>query len=147
MPVKPKLGQNFLVDSEATQRIAASIGDLSGRTVVEIGPGRGAITATLAARAGHVIAVELDRELAARLRAEFSAERVTVVEQDVLQFDFAEAATFAGPRRADGAARGGGSCGCAARLAGLWPAFGHCADAWAGRAAVYVASLVILAAA
>jgi 16S rRNA (adenine1518-N6/adenine1519-N6)-dimethyltransferase len=98
MPVKPKLGQNFLVDSEATQRIAASIGDLSGRTVVEIGPGRGAITATLAARAGHVLAVELDRELAARLRAEFPAERVTVVEQDVLQFDFAAASLIAGQR-------------------------------------------------
>ena len=57
MPVKPKLGQNFLHDVQATQRIAASLGDLSGRTVVEIGPGRGAITASLAARAAHVIAV------------------------------------------------------------------------------------------
>ncbi|MGD0830204.1 MAG: 16S rRNA (adenine(1518)-N(6)/adenine(1519)-N(6))-dimethyltransferase RsmA [Terracidiphilus sp.] len=98
MPVKPKLGQNFLVDSEATQRIAASIGDLSGRTVIEIGPGRGAITATLAARAGHVVAVEIDRELAARLRGEFPPERVTVVERDVLQFDFAAASAAAGER-------------------------------------------------
>ncbi len=101
MPAKPKLGQNFLVDDEAIQRIAASIGDLAGRTVVEIGPGRGAITAALAARAAHVIAVELDRELAAALRVQFMLNqpaRVTVIEQDVLQFDFAAAAKTAGEK-------------------------------------------------
>jgi 16S rRNA (adenine1518-N6/adenine1519-N6)-dimethyltransferase len=96
MPAKPKLGQNFLVDTEAMQRIAASIGDLSGRTVVEIGPGRGAITATLAARAAHVLAVELDHVLALHLRVQFPPERVTIVEQDVLDFDFEKArANFA----------------------------------------------------
>jgi 16S rRNA (adenine1518-N6/adenine1519-N6)-dimethyltransferase len=98
MPVKPKLGQNFLNDPQAIQRIAASIGDLSGRTVVEIGPGRGAITAALAARAKHLVAVELDRGLAADLRAQFPANRVTVIEQDVLQFDFAAASASAGER-------------------------------------------------
>jgi 16S rRNA (adenine1518-N6/adenine1519-N6)-dimethyltransferase len=101
MPAKPKLGQNFLVDSEAIQRIAASIGDLASRTVVEIGPGRGAITSELAARAAHVVAVELDRELAAALRVQFlldKAARVTVVEQDVLHFDFDAASEAAGQR-------------------------------------------------
>jgi 16S rRNA (adenine1518-N6/adenine1519-N6)-dimethyltransferase len=101
MPVKPKLGQNFLVDPEAIQRIAASIGDLTGRTVVEIGPGGGAITGELAARAAHVLAVELDHELALHLRVHFPQEastRVTVVEQDVLQFDFAAASAAAGER-------------------------------------------------
>jgi len=68
--------------------------------VVEIGPGQGAITATLAARAGHLIAVELDRELAAQLREQFPPERVTVVEQDVLRFDFAAASAAAGERLA-----------------------------------------------
>jgi 16S rRNA (adenine1518-N6/adenine1519-N6)-dimethyltransferase len=95
MPAKPKLGQNFLIDSGAIQRIAASIGDLAGRTVVEIGPGRGAITESLAARAAHVLAVELDRDLAAALRVQFlldSSARVNVVEEDILQFDFAAAA-------------------------------------------------------
>jgi 16S rRNA (adenine1518-N6/adenine1519-N6)-dimethyltransferase len=91
MPIKPKLGQNFLNDTEAIQRIAGSLGDLTGRTVVEIGPGRGAITGALAARAGHLLAVELDRELVPLLRAEFPAERVTVFEQSVLHFDFAAA--------------------------------------------------------
>lgn len=98
VPPKPKLGQNFLEDPQAAQRIVAALGDMTGRTVVEIGPGRGAITGALAANAGHVVAVELDRELAAELRGQFPAERVTVAEQDVLQFDFAAAAARAGGR-------------------------------------------------
>lgn len=98
MPIKPKLGQNFLNDTEAIQRIAASLGDLTGRTVVEIGPGRGAITGALAARAGHLLAVELDRELVPLLRAEFPAEHVTVFEESVLHFDFEAAALKAGER-------------------------------------------------
>jgi 16S rRNA (adenine1518-N6/adenine1519-N6)-dimethyltransferase len=100
MPVKPKLGQNFLDDAEAVQKIVAALGDLSGHTVVEIGPGGGAITGTLAARAGHVLAVELDRELAADLRERFSPERVTVFNQDVLTFDFAAASAAASERLA-----------------------------------------------
>jgi 16S rRNA (adenine1518-N6/adenine1519-N6)-dimethyltransferase len=98
MPSKPKLGQHFLHDSDAIQRIAASLGDLSGRTVVEIGPGRGAITSVLASRAAHVLAIELDPLLAARLRAEVPADRVTVIEQDVLNFDFKAAAESHGER-------------------------------------------------
>ena len=98
MPAKPKLGQNFLVDSEAIQRISASIGDLTDRTVVEVGPGRGAITSELAARAAHLVAVELDHDLALQLRVQFPPEHVTVVEQDVLNFDFAAASAAAGQR-------------------------------------------------
>ena len=98
MRAKPKLGQNFLVDGQAAQRIVAALGEIAGRTVVEIGPGRGAITESLAARAKHVVAVELDRELAASLRGRFKAARVTVVEQDVLRFDFAAAAAEFGER-------------------------------------------------
>jgi len=96
MPLKPKLGQNFLIDEQAAQRIVAALGEIAGRTVVEIGPGRGAITESLAARAGRVLAVELDRELAAGLRAHFDPAQVEVVEQDVLRFDFAAAAAQAG---------------------------------------------------
>jgi 16S rRNA (adenine1518-N6/adenine1519-N6)-dimethyltransferase len=91
MAAKPKLGQNFLNDPQAAERIAASLGDISGRTVVEIGPGAGAITGALAARAAHVLAVELDGSLAAYLRTQFPPGLVTVVEQDVLDFDFATA--------------------------------------------------------
>lgn len=95
---KPKLGQNFLRDSGAIERIANALGDLGDETVFEIGPGQGAITRALAARARRVIAIELDRELVARLRAEFPPERVEVVEADVLHFDFADEAEKAGKR-------------------------------------------------
>lgn len=98
MPTKPKLGQNFLVDPQAALRIASALGDLSGRTVVEIGPGGGAITGALVARAAHVVAIELDGEFAEALRAQFEPARLTVVEQDILQFDFSAAAAAAGDR-------------------------------------------------
>lgn len=98
MPTKPKLGQNFLHDAGAIRRIAAALGDVSRETVVEIGPGKGAITGVLAERAGRVVAVEFDHELAERLRGLLGSERVTVVEQDVLQFDFEAASAAAGRR-------------------------------------------------
>jgi 16S rRNA (adenine1518-N6/adenine1519-N6)-dimethyltransferase len=95
MPAKPRLGQNFLNDAQAIQGIAASLGDLSGRTVLEIGPGAGAITASLVSRAAHVVAIELDTGLAAHLRTQFQADKLTVHQQDVLTFDFAAAAAQA----------------------------------------------------
>jgi len=100
MPSKPKLGQNFLRDAQAAQRIVAALGDISGHTVVEIGPGRGAITGALAARAGRVLAIDLDRDLAAGLRERFTGGNVAVLEQDVLTFDFAAASAAAGERLA-----------------------------------------------
>lgn len=98
MPKPPKLGQNFLVDAQAVQRIVSALGDLSARTVVEIGPGQGAITGALIARAAGLLAVELDRDLAVALRAQFASDRLQVVEQDILAFDFASAAEQAGAR-------------------------------------------------
>lgn len=98
MPARSRLGQNFLHDPQAIQRIVAALGDCTGRTVVEIGPGKGAITRTVAARAGHVLAVELDPDLAASLRAELPPERVTIIGQDVLQFNFAAASAAASQR-------------------------------------------------
>ncbi len=92
MPAKPKLGQHFLNDPQAVERIVAALGPLAGRTVVEIGPGAGAITSALASRAKHVVAVELDHNLAAQLRTKVSPGQVTIVEQDVLSFDFAATA-------------------------------------------------------
>jgi 16S rRNA (adenine1518-N6/adenine1519-N6)-dimethyltransferase len=98
MPQKPKLGQNYLQNSEAIVKISHALGNLSEETVVEIGPGRGAITRALAARSRHVLAIEYDATLASALRAEFSPERLTVVQQDVLSFDFAAASVTAGKR-------------------------------------------------
>lgn len=98
MPARSRLGQNFLHDTAAIQRIVAALGDCSQRLVVEIGPGKGAITRLLAERARHVLAIELDPALAAQLRDTFPAERVTVVPINVLDFDFAAAAADAGER-------------------------------------------------
>jgi 16S rRNA (adenine1518-N6/adenine1519-N6)-dimethyltransferase len=91
MASKPKLGQNFLRDEQAIERIVAALGEIGDRTVVEIGPGQGAITELLAARAGRLIAVELDAVLAANLERRF-AEKLTVQRQDVLTFNFTAAA-------------------------------------------------------
>src|SRR5580658_10409917 len=91
---KPKLGQNFLVDDQARHRIADALGDVGLRTVVEIGPGHGAITDILARRAKRLVAVELDRSLAPELRFRFREQpQVEVVEADVLTVDLAQ---FAG---------------------------------------------------
>ncbi len=96
MPSKPKLGQNFLHDSAAIERIVAALGDISSSTVVEIGPGRGALTRRLIDKAGHLIAIELDAELAPALKAQFPPDKLTVVHRDVLAFDFAAAAATVG---------------------------------------------------
>ncbi len=98
MSAKSRLGQNFLRDARAAERIVAALGDVADRTVIEIGSGRGAITEILVGRARRVIAVELDRELADGLRSRLPQGRVTIIEQDVLGFDFAAAAAEAGPR-------------------------------------------------
>jgi len=85
---KPKLGQHFLVDQAAALRIVESLGDLSQSTVLEIGPGRGALISLLAKRARRLIAIELDRVLAAQLRMNFSlATNVEIIEADILAVD------------------------------------------------------------
>jgi 16S rRNA (adenine1518-N6/adenine1519-N6)-dimethyltransferase len=86
---KPKLGQHFLVDDSAALEIIAALGDISERTVLEIGPGRGALTTLLARRTRRLIAIELDRVLAAQLRMNFSlTPNVEIVEGDILAIDF-----------------------------------------------------------
>jgi len=99
MPKKPKLGQNFLVDPHAAVRIAEALGDISRQTVVEIGPGRGAITQHLASRAQRLVAVELDPSLAEELRVEF-ADRpsVEIVEHDILTFELSSLLKFSGEK-------------------------------------------------
>jgi 16S rRNA (adenine1518-N6/adenine1519-N6)-dimethyltransferase len=90
---KPKLGQNFLVDEAARHRIADALGDLRSRTVIEIGPGHGAITEILAGRAKKLVAIELDRSLAAELRFRYREQpSVEVLEADVLTVDLGQLA-------------------------------------------------------
>jgi 16S rRNA (adenine1518-N6/adenine1519-N6)-dimethyltransferase len=93
---KPKLGQNFLVDEAACLRIADALGDVTQRTVVEIGPGHGAITSILAARCAHLHCVEFDPSLAKELTFKFRDNpRVTIHHADILHFDLATLATEA----------------------------------------------------
>ena len=85
---KAKLGQNFLIDFDAAQKIVDALGDISQSTVVEIGPGKGVITKLLAERAAKLIAIELDRTLTAQLRMNFARQHhVEILEADVLKVD------------------------------------------------------------
>ncbi len=87
-----RFGQHFLNDGGIIGAIVDAIAPRPNQTVVEIGPGLGALTQPLVERLGHLVVVELDRDLAARLR---SRSDLTVIEADVLNVDFAELANAA----------------------------------------------------
>lgn len=91
-PVRKSLGQHFLSDPRILERIVDALAPTRGDTVVEIGPGRGALTDILKARAGKVVAVEYDRALAAMLRERYARSNVTIVEADVLSLDLHQTA-------------------------------------------------------
>ena len=84
-----RFGQNFLVDPHYVARIVDAVAPKRGDNLVEIGPGLAALTGALVARAGRVTAVEIDRDLCARLRADYAPEALALVEADALAFDFA----------------------------------------------------------
>ncbi len=87
--LKPKLGQHFLASDSAALQIVDALGDVSQNTVLEIGPGRGVLTSLLAKRTRRLIAVEIDRVLAAQLRLRFAMfPNVEVIEADILTIDF-----------------------------------------------------------
>jgi 16S rRNA (adenine1518-N6/adenine1519-N6)-dimethyltransferase len=87
---KPKLGQNFLIDEGAATKIVEALGDVSNRTVIEIGPGRGVLTDLLISRAKRVIGIELDRVLAAQLRMKYATRpNLEVLESDFVTAEFA----------------------------------------------------------
>lgn len=85
---RKRFGQNFLADPHYVSRIVAAIDPQPGDNVVEIGPGLAALTGALLERAGRIAAVEIDRDLAARLRERFTADRLALHEADALTFDF-----------------------------------------------------------
>lgn len=93
-----RLGQHFLFDPSILGRIADAAGLSSGETVLEIGPGKGTLTAQLAARAGRVVAIEADGRLAAALPAALpqAAARVQVVHGDALRVPWPPAACVCG---------------------------------------------------
>jgi 16S rRNA (adenine1518-N6/adenine1519-N6)-dimethyltransferase len=86
-----RLGQHFLVRQSVLERIADAACPEKTEVVVEIGPGRGALTTHLLAKAGRVIAIEIDPVLVHYLRAEFRDQpRLTLIEMDVLKTDLAQ---------------------------------------------------------
>jgi 16S rRNA (adenine1518-N6/adenine1519-N6)-dimethyltransferase len=86
---RKRFSQNFLHDAHWLARIVEAIDPCAGQRFVEIGPGLGALTAPLIERAGRITAVEIDRDLAARLRERFSAQQLALIEGDALALDWA----------------------------------------------------------
>jgi 16S rRNA (adenine1518-N6/adenine1519-N6)-dimethyltransferase len=94
-----RFGQHFLHDPGVIGRILGAINLEPGEAAVEIGPGRGALTAQLLAAAGALDAIEIDRDLAAALRARFAAQPGFVMhETDALEFDWRALAATRGAR-------------------------------------------------
>lgn len=87
---RKRFGQNFLVDLAVVDAIVRAIAPKRDDLMIEIGPGLSALTAPLLDQLENLTAIEIDRDLAARLRQRFSSDRLTVVEADALQVDFAQ---------------------------------------------------------
>ena len=88
---KKSLGQNFLVDQNYIQKIISALELQPDETIIEIGPGRGALTKHLVESGANIIAIELDRDLVPILQKEFiDYENFRIIEQDALQIDFSK---------------------------------------------------------
>ncbi|MDR2239896.1 MAG: 16S rRNA (adenine(1518)-N(6)/adenine(1519)-N(6))-dimethyltransferase RsmA [Zoogloeaceae bacterium] len=94
---RKRFGQNFLASPGVVARIVEAIQPQPDDTLVEIGPGLGALTEPLLARLDHLHVVEIDRDLIARLRQRFAPARLTIHEGDALRFDFATLAPILAP--------------------------------------------------
>jgi 16S rRNA (adenine1518-N6/adenine1519-N6)-dimethyltransferase len=92
---RKRFGQHFLTDGAIIGAIVDAIAPKPGQVLVEIGPGLGAMTDPLVARAGKLTVIELDRDLAQRLR---QRPELDVIESDVLQVDFRALSQACGQR-------------------------------------------------
>ena len=87
---RKRFGQNFLHDDYIIDKIVSAINPQNGEALVEIGPGLGALTEPVCEIVDQLTVVELDRDLAKRLRSHpFMQSKLSVIEKDALQFDFA----------------------------------------------------------
>ncbi len=83
-----RLGQNFLTDQRIIQRIVEALAPRADETIVEIGPGKGALTTSLLEKAGHLVAIEFDRNLIPLLEQSFGSKKnFTLVQNDALLTD------------------------------------------------------------
>ncbi|MFZ2149988.1 MAG: 16S rRNA (adenine(1518)-N(6)/adenine(1519)-N(6))-dimethyltransferase RsmA [Minisyncoccia bacterium] len=105
MKAKKSLGQNFLKSEPALRKIIETGEIKTDDVVLEIGPGKGALTEKLLEHAGMVVAVEKDRELFEFLKIKFAKEinskKLILIQEDILDFTFGEVASkfFSGPRK------------------------------------------------
>lgn len=83
---RKRFGQNFLNDDYWIEKIAEAVHAAPGEKIVEIGPGQAALTRLLIEAASHIYCVEIDRDLAAWLRTQFTEAQLTVIETDALKF-------------------------------------------------------------
>jgi 16S rRNA (adenine1518-N6/adenine1519-N6)-dimethyltransferase len=88
LKTRKRFGQHFLHDPGVLKRIVEAIDPARGDVVVEIGPGEGALTRPLLGRLDRLTAIEIDRDLIARLVEAFPADRLTVISADALEHDF-----------------------------------------------------------
>ncbi len=89
---KRRFGQNFLVDRGVVDRIIEAVRPRPDETIIEIGPGHGALTSRLTEKAGRVVAIEFDRDLVPALRAQFAGStHFKLIEADALTTDFCAA--------------------------------------------------------
>ena len=86
---RKRFGQHFLVDRNIVRKIVSSVQPAPEEVVVEIGPGRGALTGLLVEALPRLVAVEIDRDLAAELRRRFPEPRLRLIEGDILRLDLA----------------------------------------------------------
>tara|TARA_Y100001970_G_C14222547_1_gene853537 strand:+ start:2010 stop:2747 length:738 start_codon:yes stop_codon:yes gene_type:complete len=84
---KKRWGQNFLIDSNVSKKIVSLLGDDSNETILEIGPGEGALTKLINAKS--VIAIEIDSELCKKLK-DLNNPKLTVINDNVLKFDLSK---------------------------------------------------------
>ena len=85
---RKRFSQNFLIDESVISDIVHAIAPQADDTIVEIGPGLGALTYPLARHVKPLHVIEIDRDIVARLRAAFPADRLVIHEGDALEFDF-----------------------------------------------------------
>lgn len=87
MRAKKSLGQNFLINEGIINKIIDVAKISSNDTILEIGPGRGALTTSIASKAGRVICIEKDGELASKLKDELTQSNIEIYEADILEID------------------------------------------------------------
>src|SRR5437762_2210526 len=91
-PPSKRFGQNFLTDQRIIRRIIGALEPNTDETIIEIGPGRGALTASLLESAGRLVAIEFDHNLIPLLNDKFSAKKnFKLIQSDALNTNFCEA--------------------------------------------------------